>query len=80
MSLDWPGRAVASGKIVHRGARSVPPRTLARRPGSPQQDTTGEAGYVARTGPQRLAGPGFSSVRAVVRLRTAGGHGRPVAA
>jgi hypothetical protein len=50
----------------------VPPRL-------PQQDTTGEAGYVAGTGPRR-AGPGFSSVRAVVRLWTAGGHGRPVAA
>ena len=30
-------------------------------PRLPQQDTTGEAGYVAGTGLQRRAGPGFST-------------------
>ena len=42
-------------------------------PRLPQQDTTGEAGYVAGTGPRRRAGPGFSGVRAVVRLRRRAG-------
>ena len=42
-------------------------------PRLPRQDTTGEAGYVAGTGPQRRAGPGFSSVRAMVRLRRRAG-------
>ena len=80
MSLDRPGRAVTSGT---KSSPRCPVRASAN-PGAParlpQQDTTGEAGYVAGTGPQRRAGPGFSSVRAVVRLLTAGGHGRPVAA
>ena len=55
-----------------------------REPGAPprlpQQDTTGEA--VTSPGQGRSAAParGFSSVRAVVRLRAADGHGRPVAA
>jgi len=64
---------------VHRDAWSVPPRTPPRRPRLPQQDTTGEAGYVAGTGPRRRASPGFSSVRAVVRLRRrAGMAGKPL--
>ena len=75
MSLDRPGAGGDERDDEFTEVLDACPREPRRAAQLPQQDTTGEASYVAGPG-QRRAGPGFSSVRAVVRLRTAGGHGR----